>query len=60
MKKYIIHFMLIWVAAAGLNSCSFLDVDQPDNLVKDDYWQTKVHLSAQQFGEIDQMGRLAG
>ena len=46
MKKYIIHFMLIWVAAAGLNSCSFLDVDQPDNLVKDDYWQTKEQVNA--------------
>lgn len=46
MKKYIIHFVLIWVAAAGLNSCSFLDVDQPDNLVKDDYWQTKEQVNA--------------
>lgn len=50
MKKYIKYLILIWVVAAGLNSCSFLDVDQPDNLVKNDYWQTKEQVNASLTG----------
>lgn len=47
MKKYITNLILIWILAAGsLSSCSFLDVDLPDNLVKDDYWQSKEQVNA--------------
>lgn len=47
MKKYIFNLFLVWILAAGcLGSCSFLDVDLPDNLVKDDYWQSKEQVNA--------------
>lgn len=47
MKKYIHHIILLWTVAAGcLTACSFLDVDLPDNLVKNDYWQSKEQVKA--------------
>lgn len=46
MKNYITIILLWAIATVSLNSCSFLDVDQPDNLVKNDYWQTKEQVNA--------------
>lgn len=47
MKKLIIIFSLI---VGGFASCSILDVDIPDNLIKDEYWQTKDQVEASLAG----------
>ena len=47
MKKLIYIFSLI---VGGFASCSILDVDIPDNLIKDEYWQTKDQVEASLAG----------
>jgi len=51
MKKHIINLFLLGVLiTGGVSSCSFLDIDQPDNLIKDDFWQTKEQVKSNLSG----------
>lgn len=51
MKKSIRNIFLLFVLFfGGLQGCSFLDVDIPDNLVKDDYWKNKEQANAALMG----------
>lgn len=51
MKKNIKNIFVLWmVVCFGLQGCSFLNVDIPDNLVKDDYWKSKEQVNAALWG----------
>lgn len=51
MKKSIKNiFLLFAIFSGGLQGCSFLDVDIPDNLVKDDYWKNKEQANSALMG----------
>lgn len=57
MRKYITNLILIWaLATVGLGSCSFLDVDVPDNLLKEDYWKSKDQVEAALTGVYTSIG----
>lgn len=51
MKRSIKN-ILLWILfpLLGLQGCSFLDIDTPDNLVKDDYWKNREQLYAALMG----------